>query len=286
MDPAARPGLLEVTLLLGGGEEHGWISLSGAAQGRRPVAFALGFAGDLDAVGVVDDAIEDGVGDGGFGDHPGPVLHGDLTGDQQGGPGVALLDDLEKVAAALGGEVLQSPVVEQKQGDPGEPPHEAVVCSPVAGAGEFGDEFGHAPVEHGHLLPAGLVGERTGQEGLSGSCGSDDDQVEGLADPVAGGEFGQRGACDAAAGAAVDVLEIGADAQLGMAEVSEVALVVAVPGLAFDHHGEAIVEVELVDVGDVALFLEGLDHAEEAELQQTFNIGLTEGHGVSPWLSR
>ena len=82
------------------------------AQRRRSVALALGFTGDLDAVGVVDDAIEDGVGDCWFRDHPGPVLHGDLTGDQQRGPGVALLDDLEQVAAALGGEVLQPPVVE------------------------------------------------------------------------------------------------------------------------------------------------------------------------------
>ena len=158
------------------------------------------------------------------------------------------------------------------------------MCSPVAGAGEFGDEFGHASVEHGHLLAAGLVGLGAGQECLSGTGWTDEDQVEGLADPVAGGEFGQRGACDAAAGAAVDVLEIGADAQLGVAEVAEVALVVAVLDLAFDQHGEAVVEVELVDVGDVALFLEGLVHADEAELQQAFDVGLTQCHGVSPWL--
>ena len=175
---------------------------------------------------------------------------------------------------ALGGEVLQSPVVQHQQGDLGETPHETMVCSPVVGAGEFGDEFGNAPVEYGLLLPAGLMGQGAGHEGLSGSGWTNEDQVEGLADPVAGGELGDGGARDAAPGAAIDVLEIGADAQLGLAEVAEVALVVAVLDLAFEHDGEAVVEGELVDIGDVVLLLEGLDHAEEAELQHAFDVGL------------
>ena len=57
-----------------------------------------------------------------------------------------------------------------------------------------------------------------------------------------------------------------ADAQLGLAQMAEIALVIAVLGLALDHQGEAVVEAELVDVGDVALLLQGLGHAAEAEL--------------------
>ena len=152
----------------------------------------------------------------------------------------------------------------------------------IAGAGEFGDQLGDAAVEDRLLLAAGLVGERAGDERLSRSGRAFDDQIEGLADPVAGGELGERGPGDAASGAAVDVLDVGADAQLGLAQMAEIALVVAVLGFALDHHGEAIVEAELLDVGDIALLLEGLGHAGEAELQHAFDIGLAQGHGVVP----
>ncbi len=100
--------------------------------------------------------------------------------------------------------------------------------------------------------------------------------------PVAGGELGERGACDAAPGAAVDVADIGADAQLGLAQMTEIALVVSVFGLALDDHGEAVVEAELVHIGDVALFLQGLGHAGEAELEHAVDIGLAQGHDVVP----
>ena len=57
-------------------------------------------------VGVVNDPIEYGVRDCGFSDHPRPLVHGDLTGDEDGLARVALLDDLEQVAPSLGGEAL------------------------------------------------------------------------------------------------------------------------------------------------------------------------------------
>ena len=132
------------------------------------------------------------------------------------------------------------------------------------------------------LLAAGLVGQRAGDEGLSRSGCPSDDQVEALADPVAGGELGERGPRDAAAGAAVDVLDVGADAQLGGTQMAEIALLVAVLGLALDQHGEPVVEAELRDIGDVALLLQRLGHAGEAELQHAVDIGLSKGHGVAP----
>ena len=70
--------------------------------------------------------------------------------------------------------------------------------------------------------------------------------------------------------------------KLGLAQMAEIALVVAVLGFALDHHGEAVVEAELVDVGDVALLLQGLGHAAEAELQQAIDVGLSQGHGAAP----
>ena len=55
----------------------------------------------------------------------------------------------------------------------------------------------------------------------------------------------------------------------------------AVLGLALEH-GEAVVEAELLDVGDVLLLLQRLGHAGEPELEHAFDVGLSQGHGVAP----
>ena len=149
------------------------------------------------------------------------ALDRDLADDHDGVACVALFDDLEQVAAALGGEALQPPVVEDQQLDLGEAAHQTVVASGIAGAGELGDQLGDAAVEHGALLAAGLVGERAGEEGLSRPGLSFDDQIEGLADPVAGGELGQGRTGDAASGTAVDIVDVGTHAQLGLAQTRE-----------------------------------------------------------------
>ncbi len=78
--------------------------------GGAPLAHAV--AVELDAVGVVDDAIEDGVGQGGIADDLVPALDRQLAGDQQRAGVVAVLDDLEQIAALLGAERLGSPIVE------------------------------------------------------------------------------------------------------------------------------------------------------------------------------
>ena len=55
-------------------------------------------------MGVVDDAVEDGVGDCGLADDVVPSIDRDLAGDEGGAAAVALLDDLEQIAALVGGE--------------------------------------------------------------------------------------------------------------------------------------------------------------------------------------
>ena len=126
------------------------------------------------------------------------------------------------------------------------------------------------------------MGERAGEEGFTRPGLSFDDQIQRLADPVAGGELGQRRAGDAAPGTAVDVVDVGAHAQLSLAQMAQIAPVVAVLGFALDEHGEAVVEAELLDVGDIALLGEGLGHAGQAELEEAFDVGLAQGHGVAP----
>ena len=129
----------------------------------------------------------------GIADYLWPALHGDLTGDEDGLASVALLDNLQQVAPALGGEALQPPVIEEQQGDPAQAAHQTIERAFVAGTGERRDQLGDAAIEDGLVLAAGLVGERAGDERLSRSRWPAQDQIVTLADPVAGGELGERG---------------------------------------------------------------------------------------------
>jgi hypothetical protein len=73
-------------------------------------AQALAF--ELDAVRIVNDAIQYRIAEGGIGNDVMPLRHGDLTCDQQGSLVVAIIDNLKQIAALVGGERFGSPVVD------------------------------------------------------------------------------------------------------------------------------------------------------------------------------
>ena len=70
-------------------------------------------------MGVVDEAVEEGIDDGGIGDDLVPVLDRHLAGDDGGSALVAIVDDFEEIATLLAGERGEPPVViEDEQVDP------------------------------------------------------------------------------------------------------------------------------------------------------------------------
>jgi hypothetical protein len=64
-----------------------------------------------EAVGCVDEAVEDVVGDGRVGDDVVPVIDRQLAGEDGAGAAVTVVDDLEDVAALLGRQGRQAPIV-------------------------------------------------------------------------------------------------------------------------------------------------------------------------------
>src|SRR5215471_7669711 len=71
-------------------------------------------AGEIDAVCVVDESIEDGVGVSRITDQLVPFIHGDLAGDDRGAPPVSLLEDLEEIMASGGVERFEAPIVKDQ----------------------------------------------------------------------------------------------------------------------------------------------------------------------------
>jgi hypothetical protein len=74
-----------------------------------PPCLADAFAGEIDAVGVMDEAVEDGVRVGRIADQVVPALDGRLAGDDGGAAAIALLDDFEQIVPRLGVERLEPP---------------------------------------------------------------------------------------------------------------------------------------------------------------------------------
>ena len=149
---------------------------------------AHGGAFEGDAVGVVDEAIEDGVGEGGVADGFMAVLEGELAGDQGGLTAGPVLDDLEEVAPFHLGEGDEAEVVEDQKAGLLETIQETGPGSVGAGEGQVLQEAAHAVVAGGEAVTAGGLGQGTGEEGLPGArrTGDEDDLV--LPDPVPGGE--------------------------------------------------------------------------------------------------
>ena len=69
-------------------------------------------------MGVVDDAIEDGVGVGGLADEVVPCVDRGLAGDDGGAAAVALLDDLEEILAGWGVGRPKAEIVQDEDVDP------------------------------------------------------------------------------------------------------------------------------------------------------------------------
>ena len=138
---------------------------SGTLGGRLAHALAL----ECQAVRVVYEPIEDGVGDGRIGDRLVPVIDRQLAGHDRRAAIVPIVDDLEEVAALLGGERGEAPIVEDQQLDARQALEEPRM-TPVAACECQGiEQPWHAMIEDGAIVAACLVAERTGKPTFAGA---------------------------------------------------------------------------------------------------------------------
>jgi len=234
-------------------------------------------------VGVVDESVEDGVGEGGVAEDVMPVVEGELAGDERGAFAVAIVEDFEEVATLGIGEGREPEVVEQKELSPGESVEELGIGSVGSGECELGEQAREPEVAGGQTVPTGAVSERAGEVALAGPCGSGDEDVVVLTDPLTRGEAEDERAVEAAGRAEVEVLDAGGHVELGDLEKPGEAAVVAEGDLALEQKSESVLEGEGVEIGHEELLLEGLGHPGEAELVEAIE-GLVSQHGGSPWV--
>jgi hypothetical protein len=139
----------------------------------KPVALGIelahAFSFQDEAVGIVDEAVEDGIGQGRVADDVMPVLDRNLAGDDGRRAAVSIVDDFEEIAALLDGHGREPPVVEDKQLDPGQAGQQTPVAAIAASECECLEQPRQAVIEDGAIVAAGLVTERAGDPALAGA---------------------------------------------------------------------------------------------------------------------
>lgn len=91
-----------------------------ARRHRLTPLLAHGFAAENQAVGVMDQSVEDRVGERRVAQVAMPVIDRQRTGDQRGAALVAIVEDVEQIAHGLMGERREAEIIEEQQVDAGE----------------------------------------------------------------------------------------------------------------------------------------------------------------------
>jgi hypothetical protein len=94
-------------------------------------------------MGVVNEAVEDGVGICRVADEGVPFVDRDLAGEDGRAAPVAFLEDLVEITTAAAVEGFEAPIVENEELDAGETTQNASIATITAGEPELGEELGN-----------------------------------------------------------------------------------------------------------------------------------------------
>lgn len=206
------------------------------------VLLSHAFSGELKAVSVVNETVQDGVTQGGIADDVMPKFDGNLAGDDGRGAAMAIIKDLEKVAPFRGSENRQTPIVEDQELNATEGFEQAAITAVAARKGERFEQARDAVILDRAIVTAGFVAEGAGNPALAEPGCPCDEQVLVALDPVAADEPGEDGAIDAAWCAPIDVFHACALAQRRELEARRETFGVALGGFAINQQSDAFLE--------------------------------------------
>ena len=187
---------------------------------------------------------------------------------------MAVIGDFQQVTAALISERRQSPIIDN-QHIGSRHLGQGLRITPIVPAERQGrQQTRQADIEDAVSLPTGLVGQRTGEEGLADAGRAADEHILVRLDPVTGHQAGEQGPVKAARMAEIDVLRGGGQLELDPFEASGILTGFALGSLAIEEQAEAFIETELADVCLLGLGRQGACHAGQAQLLQTLEGGM------------
>jgi hypothetical protein len=154
---------------------------------------------DWQAVGVVDETIEDGIGKRGVtADDFVPLLDRNLARDQNRRALMAVFEDFEKIALLGFRELRKTPVVENQELDARQGLEKPGMASIATGQRQCLEQSWNALVENAFAIPARLVAESASNPAFPDAGRSRDQKSFGPVDPVAGHQLLENRAVDTA----------------------------------------------------------------------------------------
>jgi len=116
------------------------------------------------AVAVVHEPVEDGIGDGAILEIGVPLIDRQLAGDERGAPIVAVVEDFQEVAHDVSGEGREAEVVKHEKVRFGELTEQCRALLHGAIAGKFLDQTRHPEATHGEVGAASGMGQCSGDQ--------------------------------------------------------------------------------------------------------------------------
>ena len=151
-------------------------------------------------MGVVNEAVEDGVGVSRVANEGVPFVDWDLAGEDGRAAPIAFLEDLVEVTTGTGVERFEAPIVEDEELDAGETTQNAGIATVTAGERELGEELGNPLIENRAVFAAGLVTQSTSKPRFAHAGRPAQDQIVTRVDPLTIGELVKQSAVEAAWG--------------------------------------------------------------------------------------
>lgn len=214
----------------------------------------------------MNEAIENGVGDGGVADYFPPAIHGDLTGDNGRSPLVTVFDDLEEITPLIVIELFRPPVIENEKIDPCESLQHSGVTAVAPGQAEGGEEPGRPMVGDREVFPTSLLAKSAGQPALADTGRAGQQQPVPFADEAAAGELEEEPAIETADGSEVGIFDLRVVTQFGGAGAGFEALLAPQRRLSLKQQREPFAVLQSAGFRLRVEILEGFGHAMEAEI--------------------
>lgn len=227
---------------------------------RERFYFADGLAFEFEPIGMVNQAVEDGIGDGGVVNDLVPLVDRELAGHERGALSVPIVEDLEQVAVLFARDGGHSEVVDHDESGAShlfEQLHQAAIGLGVL---QFAEELRCVIIADTVSIPAGLMSQGASEVGFAGTGRTSDEAVVMALDPLGTTKLIDLCSFEAPRMAIVDILQCGRHFQLGMMKPGGQCPVIPPKALSFDEQGQTLFKVQLGDVGLSALFLQRLSH--------------------------
>lgn len=235
----------------------------GAGSFRLISPSAHGASFQFDAVSVVEQTVEDGVGDGGVADGVMPEFQGELTGHERGAATLAVVEDFQEVTVLGILKFFHAPVVDDQQSRLLEltgQPREAAVD---VGRSELPEQLGGDIVTDPMAISTGLLAHGASEERFARARGSGNDDALVIADPLRTGQLFDLSALQPANRAEVDVFETGRQLEFRLAHPAFQGAVFAPSPLPVHKQAKAFVKRQFRHARLLALLLVRRCHSVE-----------------------